>query len=494
MVPRYDAVKMRSHKSIVAPWYFGTMVVESPASGQMREGVDGDRPPAERALGLVDGHRPESHHLARHPLGDERQVCRAHHRDHRIPAHRRAGRHQHDRPAARGDLHRARTDRRRRQRRIPPMLDGGPHKPVPHAVARRIDAERGLHQHTPRIRAEQLHVRSPHQTALALFVPRLQLRRRPKPHRHHPLDRFTDRQPIARPQQPPLHSPEPRREIRRPAPEHRRDVDATRQCDIQKPAAHEPAHHQLAPGPRAITPVHRHRLAIERRLDPPPPPRKNPSPIPPEPPPAQAPLESRGTRAVSHQHIADGKRPPIHRPTTGHAVRTMPGPPRVLHGQVRWRRDDLDHPPPGTNRTRSPAAKTAGGFRIGSNNPTDVRPMRCHPPGIAYGYTPVCAPAIATDPAGTRALGSVRRGTTRAGSSSPRYAHPGTKPRKYTVYVGALCRAITSATASPVRRATSSRSGPSYCTGMTCSRPAAYAGDATAAAATIGCSNASMAA
>ena len=70
------------------------------------------------------------------------------------------------------------------------------------------------------------------------------------------------------------------------------------------------------------------------------------------------------------------------------------------------------------------------------------------------------------------------------------------------MYVRALCRAITSATASPVRRATSGRSGPSYRTGMTCSRPAGNPGEATVAgdisdafaAATIGCSKASIAA
>ena len=41
-------------------------------------------------------------------------------------------------------------------------------------------------------------------------------------------------------------------------------------------------------------------------------------------------------------------------------------------------------------------------------------------PMLSAGYTPVCAPAIPTDPAGTRVLGTARRGAAIAGSSMPR--------------------------------------------------------------------------
>ena len=69
-------------------------------------------------------------------------------------------------------------------------------------------------------------------------------------------------------------------------------------------------------------------------------------------------------------------------------------PAHVLDCEVRWGASDSDHGV-GTNRTMSPARKSAGGSRNGSNITLPVRPMMCQPPGVSSGYTAVCAPAIA---------------------------------------------------------------------------------------------------
>ena len=221
---------------------------------------------------------------------------------------------------------------------------------------------------------------------------------RREPHRHHSLARFSHDQPIARPQEPPLHSPKPSREIRPPAPQHRRDVDTARHCDIQKPPAHEPTHHQLAPGVCAIAPVHCHRLAIQCRLDPRPRQRKRAGAIPLEVPPAQAPFQCRGAGVVPHERVPDGMRPAIHRPATGHAVRAMPRPARILHGQVRRRADDLNHSPPARTARGPPPRRP----------PADLASDRTVPPCVPNGMpsagnrVPIHSglrSAIATDPA-----------------------------------------------------------------------------------------------
>ena len=362
-----------------------------------------------------------------------------------------------------------------------PMLDRGSHQPIPHPVACRIDPERGVRQDPPRLRTEQLHVgpgtipHCPGRTAVR--VPP-----EPRTPRHRPLAGFSHRQPVPRPHHPPLHPPEPCREIRRPAPKHRRDVDPARHCDIQKPPAHEPRDDQLTPGLCALAPMHRHRRAVEGRLHPGARQRETRRTDPTRSVRRSSPIPVRGADVVPHERVGDGMRPAVHRPATGHALRAMPGRPCILHRQIRRRRHDLDrrgtlratHPSTRTKRTRSPAAKTAGGSRIGSNRPADrVRPMRCHPPGIAYGYTPVCAPAIATDPAWTVALAPVRRGTTSAGSSSPK-VRP-TRVLKIPGNTRYTLRALAARSRPP--RSTPSgaprprRSGPSYRTGMVCSRP-----------------------
>ena len=57
-----------------------------------------------------------------------------------------------------------------------------------------------------------------------------------------------------------------------------------------------------------------------------------------------------------------------------------------------------------------------------------VRPINCHPPGVWIGYTPVCWPAIPTEPAGTCGRGVARRGVKMRCDSPPRYGKPGAKP------------------------------------------------------------------
>src|SRR3954464_11425909 len=79
----------------------------------------------------------------------------------------------------------------------------------------------------------------------------------------------------------------------------------------------------------------------------------------------------------------------------------------------------------GTKTTVSPAANRAGGDTAGSNTGSSARPMICQPPGEAAGYTPVCRPAIPTDPQGTDRRGDARRGMAIDRSTRPMYANPG---------------------------------------------------------------------
>ena len=46
---------------------------------------------------------------------------------------------------------------------------------------------------------------------------------------------------------------------------------------------------------------------------------------------------------------------------------------------------------------------------------TSVTPMSCQPPGLAAGYTALKSPASATEPAGTRVRGELRRGSWKLG-------------------------------------------------------------------------------
>ena len=77
---------------------------------------------------------------------------------------------------------------------------------------------------------------------------------------------------------------------------------------------------------------------------------------------------------------------------------------------------------------------------------------------------PQYRPASATEPGGTRGRGEARRGTST--SMPSRYGKPGAKPQNATRNSVAVCRATTSATLTCHSLASSSRSAPSYRTGM----------------------------
>ena len=70
--------------------------------------------------------------------------------------------------------------------------------------------------------------------------------------------------------------------------------------------------------------------------------------------------------------------------------------------------------------------------RAGRRGTASVRPMMRHPPGDASGYTPACAPPMATLPAGTCLRGADRRGVASSGGRPPRYGKHVAKPTKYT--------------------------------------------------------------
>ena len=90
--------------------------------------------------------------------------------------------------------------------------------------------------------------------------------------------------------------------------------------------------------------------------------------------------------------------------------------------------DDLDHR--GTNRTRSPAATSAGLVAVD----VEHRRRRCgragaSHPGLAVGYTPVNSLAIATEPGGHRRCAASAAAAGAARRASPtRYAEPGREP------------------------------------------------------------------
>ena len=86
--------------------------------------------------------------------------------------------------------------------------------------------------------------------------------------------------------------------------------------------------------------------------------------------------------------------------------------------------------------------------------------MICQPPGLACGYTPLKVPANPTEPAGRRVRGVLRRGTFRLGWPPLRYAKPGAKPVKATVYSLPVWRCTTSSAVMPRICATSARSSP----------------------------------
>src|SRR5699024_12640947 len=64
----------------------------------------------------------------------------------------------------------------------------------------------------------------------------------------------------------------------------------------------------------------------------------------------------------------------------------------------------------GTKRILSPDFNKDGGFFLGENKLSGVRPIICHPPGVSNVYIPVCLPAITIDRLGMDGRGVYWRG------------------------------------------------------------------------------------
>ena len=113
---------------------------------------------------------------------------------------------------------------------------------------------------------------------------------------------------------------------------------------------------------------------------------------------------------------------------------------------------------------------------FGINNLKWCRPQKVPAAGRLDGIDgQVCRPAMATEPAGTRTRGDdpAERSRPGQGEDSRRKGNPGRKPdREYVVLdLTSECSSITSAGCKASLAATSSRSTPSYNTGMTTRLP-----------------------
>lgn len=81
-----------------------------------------------------------------------------------------------------------------------------------------------------------------------------------------------------------------------------------------------------------------------------------------------------------------------------------------------------------TNFTVSPALKRLGGCSSGLKRRSGVLPISCQPPGVDIGYTPVCIPAIPTEPAGMDGLGDAFLGALIRSDIPPKNGNPGANP------------------------------------------------------------------
>ena len=125
----------------------------------------------------------------------------------------------------------------------------------------------------------------------------------------------------------------------------------------------------------------------------------------PDPEPAAGHLEGGGARGVAHQPVRPAQRPPVDGTGPRHALRRPAGTTQVgdhaqraggehLQGGAahRRRRRSGRGPrtpsasgPASTNRTRVPGESRAGSGRRASHSDRPVRPISCHPPGLARG-------------------------------------------------------------------------------------------------------------
>ena len=128
---------------------------------------------------------------------------------------------------------------------------------------------------------------------------------------------------------------------------------------------------------------------------------------------------------VADQLVREPMRERVHRSGHRHAGRLMPVAAEVLHRRQQAGLDD------DAARRRSSISRRHEPHEIARGeqarldrgrdrtSPSSVWPISCQPPGLSTGYTPVCNPAMPTEPAGTRSRGTRWRGAAIDGSTRP---------------------------------------------------------------------------
>ena len=99
-------------------------------------------------------------------------------------------------------------------------------------------------------------------------------------------------------------------------------------------------------------------------------------------------LETRRGDVVADEEIGGRVGKSVHRASWWDAGRDGMQASEVLDGREETRRNDAQdvaHASAAKNFTRSPTRNSDGGSESGRKSRTDVRPMRCHPPGLASG-------------------------------------------------------------------------------------------------------------
>ena len=136
-------------------------------------------------------------------------------------------------------------------------------------------------------------------------------------------------------------------------------------------------------------------------------------------------LERGRVGVVADQLVGEPMRKRVHRPGHRHAGRLMAVAAQVLHRRQQAGLDDVQRAGAHRLRCRHEPHEIAGGEQARlrrdrrRTSPSSVRPISCQPPGLSTGYTPVCTPAMPTEPAGTRSRGTRCRGAAIDGSTRP---------------------------------------------------------------------------
>ena len=173
-------------------------------------------------------------------------------------------------------------------------------------------------------------------------------------------------------------------QVRRPAAQQQRHIDAAAAGDVQEPPSRKLLDGQnftlarVDRGARGDIPS-RERRCRSGAGD-----RKRGVPIEAKRATAERPFEPGGVRRVSDQCVCRAQRKKIHCAARRNASGARVLAPEVLYSEVGRRLEDRDHRTR-SKRTRSPAARRAGRSRTGSNMSLSVVPMMCQPPGVSSG-------------------------------------------------------------------------------------------------------------